>query len=109
MFLRTNSGNNTKPVWLVGAAALQHILKQLKGSTEATLTLGALEPLHIYGWLLDDDDKEWVTDITAKVLARAGKTSKASGSSKAGASAAAKPKAASTDVADAMSMLSSRK
>lgn len=90
---------------------MQRILKQLKGSTGATLSLDALEPLHIHGWLLDDDDddKEWVSDITAKVLARADKTSMASGSSKAGASSAAKPKAASTDVAGAMSMFSSRK
>lgn len=108
-FLRINTGTKTKPNCLIGSAAVRHSLKQLKDATENTITLDHLEPLHVYGWLLDDDEKEWVSDITAKVLARADKTSTAGGSSKRASSSVATPKAASADVADAMSMLSSRK
>lgn len=108
-FLRVNSGPKSMPQWLVGSAALQHILKQLKGATEDTITLDALEPFHIYGWLLEEDDKEWVSDIFAKVLARTDKKSKASSSSSAAGPGAAKAKAGSKDVADAMNMFSSRR
>lgn len=105
-FYRVNTGTAAKPKTVVGAQAVQHTLEQLRSSDAAALKLDALEPLHIYGWLLEDDDSEWVVDTTAKVIAKADKKSS---SSKGSSAAAPKANAGCADVADAMSMFSSRK
>ena len=57
------------PNWLSGHAAVRQLFDAASGKTDS-ITMEELEPLQVYGWLLDADQQEKVTDMVTAALAR---------------------------------------